>query len=141
MTVPLALRLPKICDGLAPPISLSATEFAEGWMKVVVAPAWMLKLLQLRNAAWLTVKLSCAPLVWAVAVPSLTVIPVGLASSFKLQQAAKNNMARPGHFRLAAARARWNCWDERLFFILQSELDSDAEISPRLSGVGCGRVV
>ena len=106
MTVPLALRLPKICDGLAPPISLSTTEFAEGWMNVVVSPAGMLKLLQLRNAAWLTVKLSCAPLVWAVAVPSRTVMPVGLADSFRQPTAAKNTAARPDHFRLAVARAR-----------------------------------
>jgi len=45
MTVPFALRLPKICDGLAPPISLKTTEFADGCRNVVVSPAWMLKLL------------------------------------------------------------------------------------------------
>src|ERR1700690_557094 len=118
MTVPLALRLPKICDGLAPPISLSPTEFGGGWMKVGVSPAWMLKLLQLRNAAWLTVTLSCAPLVWGVAVPSLTVMPVGLASNFKLRPAVNSATARQSHFRAARGHTRRNFFDELLIFMV-----------------------
>src|SRR5579863_8165524 len=44
---PLALRLPRICEGLPLLILFHATELAEGWTNVVVSPTPMLKLPQL----------------------------------------------------------------------------------------------
>ena len=61
MTVPLALRLPKICDGFAPPIRLNTTELADGCKKRRRFAGRMLKLLQFKIANWLTVTLSCEP--------------------------------------------------------------------------------
>src|SRR5277367_524798 len=81
MTVPLAVRLPQILDGLAPPILLSTIELAEGCRNEVVSPAEMLKLLQLRMADELTVTLSCDPIVCVEAEPETTVSPDGLACS------------------------------------------------------------
>src|SRR5476651_398185 len=80
MTVPFALRFPKICDGLAPPIWLMAMELTEGWMNVVVSPRWMLKLLQFKNADWLVVTFNCEPFCCVVAEPDTTVRPVGFAN-------------------------------------------------------------
>src|SRR5580692_9033157 len=81
MTVPLAVRLPQILDGLAPPILLRTIELTEGCRNEVVSPFKMLKLLQLRMAEELTVTLSCDPIVCVVAEPETTVRPDGLARS------------------------------------------------------------
>ena len=37
-TVPLALSVPQIRDGLAPPMLFKTIESAEGWMKRVISP-------------------------------------------------------------------------------------------------------
>src|ERR1700722_4256100 len=81
MTVPLAVKLPQILDGLAPPMLLRTIELTEGCRNDVVSPFKMLKLLQLRMAEELTVTLSCDPIVCVVAEPETTVSPDGLACS------------------------------------------------------------
>jgi hypothetical protein len=102
---------------------LSATESDDGWRKVVVWPAAMLKLCQFKTAAALVVMLSCEPLVWSEAEPCETVKPVGFADE-KLFP-AKNN-----------ATANGKILD--LKFIMRLELVSDAEISLNASGGGRG---
>src|ERR1700722_2007643 len=93
MTVPLALRAPKICEGLAPPMRLKTIDPDEGCKNEVVSPAAMLKLLQFRTASWLTVTLSCEPNCCAVAVPEKTVMPAGLASVLEAPQIKINSNA------------------------------------------------
>src|SRR5580692_7727279 len=129
MTVPLALRLPKICDGFAPPIKLKTTEPEEGCKNDVVSPAAILKLLQFKTASWLTVTSSCEPSCRAVALPAATVMPAGLAATFNARPIRINNM-----------EIQINFLFKDLFFIRLSKLPSHAEVSYRFSGAGgCGR--
>ena len=46
-TLPLASRLPRICDGLLPPMRFTATELVAGCTNFVVWPAAILKAFQL----------------------------------------------------------------------------------------------
>ena len=59
--MPLACRLPKICDGFGSLMRFQTMDCADGWLKMVVSPAAMLKLCQLRNAFCDAVMVSCEP--------------------------------------------------------------------------------
>src|ERR1017187_3775675 len=93
-TVPLALRLPQICDGLRSLIWFQTTDEAEGWMNVVVSPAPMLKLCQLMKALCEAVMLSCDPFCDALTVPLPTVMPCGFPGTEETCAAASNVKAR-----------------------------------------------
>src|ERR1039458_730339 len=84
--MPLARRVPKICDGLASLIRFITTEEMDGWLKTVVSPAAMLKLCQLSIATGEVVMVSREPFCDVVAVPEATVMPVGLASAHSTQR-------------------------------------------------------
>src|ERR1700677_136197 len=71
---------------------LKTMEPDEGCKNEVVSPAPMLKLLQFKIASWPTVTLSCEPSCWAVALPTETVRPVGLAKVLEAPQ-IKTNLA------------------------------------------------
>ena len=87
--MPLACRPPKICDGFWSLMRLTTTELTEGWLKMVVSPAAMLKLCQFKNALCEVVMVSRGPLVVAVALPPATVMPVGLARVFAAKAHSK----------------------------------------------------
>src|SRR5690349_10201003 len=93
-TTPLALRLPKICDGFWSWMLFQTTDEADGWMNVVVSPAPMLNDCQLRKALCEAVMLSWLPLAAAVAEPLCTVRLFGLAKVLRvkarLRSAARN---------------------------------------------------
>jgi hypothetical protein len=93
-TVPLALRLPQICDGLRSLIWFQTTDEAEGWMNVVVSPAPMLKLCQLMKALCEAVMLSCDPFCDALTAPLPTVMPCGFPSAGEMRSAASNVKTR-----------------------------------------------
>ena len=92
--MPLAFRFPQICDGEAPPIWFHTTEAAEGCWKVVVSPALILKDCQLRKAFCEAVTFNCEPLVTAVALPLVTVMPCGLANAVRVNPAANKLRAQ-----------------------------------------------
>ena len=75
---------------------------ADGWLKMVVSPAAMLKLCQLSNALLPAVTVSCEPLVCSGGRAAGTVRPVGLASAFKPAEAQNTGDQRTS----AAARRR-----------------------------------
>src|SRR6266550_7458962 len=77
-TYPLALRLPRICDGLGSLILFQTTDEGEGWMKVVVSPTAILNVCQLMNARSDVLMVRFGPEVVIVAVPFVTVAPDGL---------------------------------------------------------------
>src|SRR5882757_2035395 len=83
--------VPNICDGLGSLMRFHTMDVEEGWTKVVVSPAAMLKVFQLSMAFCEAVRVSCEPLCVVVTVPRPTVMPVGLASTF----AAKPTASRP----------------------------------------------
>ena len=86
MTVPLALRLPKICEGFPLLTILKTTDPDEGCKNVVVSPAAMSKLLKFKTVNWPTVTFNCEPNCCAVALPSETVMPEGLAKDLEALQ-------------------------------------------------------
>src|SRR5579864_1881662 len=80
--MPLACSLPKIWDGFGSFTLFHTMDAAEGCLKIVVSPAAMLKVFQLRKAFCEAVMVSCEPLWLTLADPDETVRPVGLASAF-----------------------------------------------------------
>ena len=86
-------------------------EEAEGWLKVVVSPAAILKVPQLMKALgelWLMV--NCEPEVLKVAEPWVTVPPVGLASSTRRNSHPnQSDNAQPGDLEAAVAEINFHC--------------------------------
>ena len=65
---------------------LKTIEPDDGCKNEVVSAAAMLKLLQFKTVNWPTVIFNCEPNCCAVALPSETVMPEGLASDFEALQ-------------------------------------------------------
>src|ERR1035437_5951751 len=63
-----------------------AMDDAEGWLKMVVCPAAMLKLCQLSMALLPAVTVNCEPLTVKLAEPLCTVRPVGFASASRMSR-------------------------------------------------------
>src|ERR1700679_1216494 len=124
ITVPFAFRFPYIRDGLASPISLKTMELDDGWRNEVVWPAPMLKLCQFKMANWLTVILSCEPICWAMALPAVTVSPVGLANVSATDPARNDSAAKEIHWR-ASMNFLGQSW---LGFMARLELVANAEV-------------
>ena len=60
-TRPLAIRLPRICDGSCPTTRFSTVAVECGWMKRVVSPGWIENCFQLMMARSLAVMFSVLP--------------------------------------------------------------------------------
>src|SRR5208337_1366468 len=82
---------------------LTTMEQADGWLKMVVSPAAMLKLCQFRNALCDVVMVSREPLALKLAEPLCTVMPVGLAGARQM---------KPSHKTAAITRQskKSKCW-------------------------------
>ncbi len=93
-TRPLAIRLPRICDGSWPTTRLSTVAVAPGWMKRVVSPGWMENCRQWMMALSPAVMFSVLPCCCTPTCPWITWWPVGLA------------MTRPGSAAAMAATRR-----------------------------------
>src|SRR5215813_3057424 len=85
---PLALRLPRICEGFGSLMRFQTIDEDEGWAKIVLSPRPMLKLCQLITARSEVLIVRIEPAVLKVALPWPTVPPTGLASP-ELQSKAK----------------------------------------------------
>src|ERR1017187_7820014 len=91
ITLPLAVRVPSICDGSGSLMRFRVTDDEEGWLNFVVSVGAMLKERQsitARCVDWSTLRVF--PLVAMVADPAATVPPAGLP----LAEDAKNEDAR-----------------------------------------------
>src|SRR4051812_43430034 len=88
MTVPFALKFPKIWLGLTSPIRLKTIESLDGCRKRVVSPALILNERQSRIAKGDTFRSKCGPATCAAGVPLTTIIPGGLARSATSKTAA-----------------------------------------------------
>ncbi len=84
-------------------------EVDEGWLKMVVSPAAMLKGCQLRTAfCEVVVMVSCEPLVVAVAEPLCTVMPVRIGPARSGHTQHQNRGNQPAEHGVAIQRAHNN---------------------------------
>ena len=96
-TWPLAFSWPKICVALVSKMRLTAIAAAEGWTKLTIWLAAILKLFQFSDRFWLFCWIVVVVPVWAMLPdPAVTTPPLGLACAMALHRdnEATNNLLR-----------------------------------------------